>query len=53
MNNSNQNPRDIGRFHSDQGREFVAEVEELIARSGATHTNTGGYNSSSNPAESA
>ena len=53
MNNSNQNPRDVGRFHSGQGREFAVEVEQLITRSGATHTNTGGYNSSSNPAESA
>ena len=39
MNNSNQNPRDIGRFHSDQGREFVMAVQYSISKILGRHQN--------------
>ena len=53
FNNSNQDPSSIGRYHSGQGKEFAGKVQELIEKSGAVHTDTGGYNSSTNPVEGA
>ena len=53
MIHSNQDPASVGRLHSDQGNEFKGEVKEVIVRLGAQHTDTGGYNSSTNPAEGA
>ena len=49
----NQDRASAGRLHSDQGDEFKGEVKELVVRLGAHHTDTGGYNSSTNPAEGA
>ena len=48
MIHSNQDPTSVGRLHSDQGDESKGEVKELVVRLGAQHTDTGGYNSSTN-----
>ena len=52
-NRSNQKLGDFGRVHSDQGSEFKGEFDEVLTSLSMTHTDTGGYSSSANPAENA
>ena len=53
MNRSNQHPELVGRLHTDQGKEFQGEVKKYMIDLGIEQTNTGGYNSSTNPVEGA
>ena len=34
---------DISLFHSDDGKEFMGELDDFLLNMGVTRTNTGGY----------
>lgn len=53
MARSNQRVDDVGRVHTDQGKEFKGNFEKVVRGMSAVHSDTGGYNSSTNPAEGA
>ena len=53
LSRSNQRSEDVSRVHTDQGNEFKGRFDRIVRQMTAQHTDTGGYNSSTNPAENA